>query len=75
MSRSEHEGEGNILALGRTEFKGHGIDLVIGREPNNNLPTANRIDHYGHQWGTGQLGNVAFWNISYSLCSKITGAY
>lgn len=37
MSRSEHEGEGNILALGRTEFKGHGIDLVIGREPNNNL--------------------------------------
>ena len=67
------DGEGNILTLGDTESADHGIILVIGREPNNNLPTANRIDRYGHQWSAGQLGNVAFWNLSYSLCGKITG--
>lgn len=73
MSNDEHKGEGNILTLGETVSADHGIILIIGREPNNNLPTAIRIDQYGHQWGAGRLGKVAFWNISYSLCGKITG--
>lgn len=73
MSKDELEGEGNILTLGASESAGHGIILIIGREPNNNLPTVNRIDQYGQQWGSGRLGKVPFWNISYSLCGKITG--
>lgn len=66
-------GEGNILVLEETKSTDHGIILFIGREPNNTLGTDSRIDGYGHQWRDGRLGDVQFWNNSYSLCGKITG--
>ena len=65
-------GEGNILVLEETKSTDHGIILFIGREPNNTLDTDSRIGGYGHQWGDGRLGDVQFWNNSYSLCGKIT---
>lgn len=68
------KGEGNILVLKETESNSHGIILVVGREPNNNLEKAKRIDHYGKDWKLNGNGtSCQYWNMAYTLCGRITG--